>query len=92
MEPGQNVPYSSMENRVPGQFVVQEDVGIVQEIEQGRIQRVEEGNVATEESPDATILSVGLWCDISWRSTVNIQRLDLVCDRWDDLYAASIVK
>lgn len=81
-----------MENRVPGQFVVQEDVSIAKDIEKGYIQRVEEGDVAAEESPDATVLPVSLWCDVGWSPTINIQRLDLVCDRWNDLHTAVIAK
>lgn len=92
VEPCHKVRHSSMKNRVPGQLVVEEEVCIKQEIEQACIKEVEEGDVATEESPGATVPSIEHWCDVSWGSTVDIQSLDFVCDHWDDLQTAIIEK
>lgn len=85
MPPCDKVDDCSMEGRVPGQFVVEQE-GRVDIVEgEGTIKGVKEWDVVEEKSPDPVVGAVALRGDVTGRPSIDIQRLYLVRNGRDNL-------
>ena len=91
MPPGYNVGDCPMEDRVEGQLVEQHDSRVQIVVRERAVDGKEEWDVMEEKSPDPVVGAVALRYDIEGRPSIDIQRLNLVRNGWNNLRAAIVV-